>query len=163
MLRSVGTKVAGSILVLEALYFVCVTIYMTAFGVSLASSPAYTKSFLEVSSLPVVAVGAFALLALAFTHIAPPAPSRPSSPVAVSVWKQPSTWGFVGVVVVHLALGLWFVFQGSSRVGPGLLLLAALLFSCAVLQYRVLSKTPLRSPYSRKESSAHGALRSVQE
>lgn len=146
---------AGTILVLEALYFVCVTIYMTAFGISLASSPAYTKSFLEVSSLPVVAVGAFALLALAFTHVSARPEPREQSGTVKQFWAQPSTWGFVAVVLVHLGLGIWFVSQGGSRIGPSLLVLAGLLSLCAVLQSRVLRTDSAASDRALKPS-AHG-------
>ncbi|WP_435299481.1 hypothetical protein [Timonella sp. A28] len=133
--------IASLILAIEALYFIGATAYVTAFGISLARGGGLAGGFLKASSLPLVAVGAFALWALALTHVIPRSRETHTATKSQSgVSKTASLIGFYGVVIAHFTLSIVFLIQKETWFGFGLLLLGVLLFGCSFGQVKSLEK-----------------------
>lgn len=154
--------VATSIIAVEALYFIGATAIVTSFGISIAQGDAgdsgseLASNLLRMSSLPLVAVGAFALWALALTHVLPIGGESAAYAAGASQRMRrsgsadraktagashvASMLGFLIVVALHVVVGVSFLGTGQYVPGCIMLGLALALFFCSYRQYKAGSK-----------------------
>lgn len=136
----------------EALYFIIATVVITGFGVVYAKGGVEAHGPLGMVSLPLIAVGAFAIWSLALLHVLPPerpapvsvgktvqithGPPRPASKTA----RRVSMTGFYLVVVAHLTYALLLIGQDRMLLAGAILLLTILLLVCSMTEVHLPNK-----------------------
>ena len=109
---------ASVVLVVEALYFIIATAIITGFGVVYAQGNIAEQGLLGTASLPLIAVGAFAVWSLALLHVLPPVPGVPNARVREGAGgggaKMAAQVGFMLVVLTHGGFGLLLLAQGGG-------------------------------------------------
>lgn len=132
----------SAVLIGEALYFIIATAIITGFGVVFAQGNLADQGVLGTASLPLIAVGAFAVWSLALLHVLPPAKGIANCRVARNdaSTKKVAQVGFLLVVVAHGVYGILLVSQDRLILGAGVLTLGGLLLGCCVSQFRAQSK-----------------------
>ncbi|XBH22176.1 hypothetical protein V5R04_02810 [Jonesiaceae bacterium BS-20] len=138
---------ASAVLAFEALYFIIATLVVTGFGVVYAKGSADAHGLLGMVSLPLIAVGAFAIWSLALLHVLPPVAESSSarsdrSPTSASCQstRRVSMTGFYLVVAAHLVYALLLIGQERLLLASAIMVLTGLLLVCSVTQVHLPNK-----------------------
>lgn len=109
--------------------------YMTVFGVKVASGSAPALGFVEASSLPLVAVGVFAVWALALTHVVQAEPkqdNKASDKLGAS--RVGSLCGYAAVIALHGVFAIVLMITEHHEIGVAVLALGTLLATCLLIR-----------------------------
>lgn len=138
---------ASAVLAFEALYFIIATLVVTGFGVVYAKGSADAHGFLGMVSLPLIAVGAFAIWSLALLHVLPPVTEgnsarsdKSSASSGCQSARRVSMTGFYLVVAAHLVYALLLIGQERFLLASAIMVLTALLLVCSMAQVHLPNK-----------------------
>lgn len=160
---------ASAVLVFEALYFIVATVIITGFGVVYAKGSADAHGLLGVVSLPLVAVGAFAIWSLALLHVLPAERSKSLNTHTLVDQSQDATGatsqstrriamtGFYVVVAAHLVYALVLVGQDRLMLASAILVLTGLLLVCSMTQVHLPNKRRRDARDGRREAQSKRA------
>ena len=125
---------ASAVLAVEALYFIIATVVVTGFGIVYAQGSADAHGLLGMASLPLVAIGAFAVWSLALLHVLPPERAVAGTSACGSSAHRVSMAGYYLVVGAHLIYAFILVSESRLLLAGAIVLLAGLLLVCSVTQ-----------------------------
>lgn len=125
--------VSRTLLLFEAIYFLCAAIFVTVFGLKVAQGSANDHGFIEATSLPLVAAGAFALWGLALMVVLRHTSNDGFTQSFRSRYRLAHAFVmFIGLC--HIALGVSYFADRQVILGTAVVALGCLLGVCVYSQ-----------------------------